>query len=297
MVHVAKEMERRGLTTPLLIGGATTSRQHTAVKIAPGYQGTVVHVLDASRAVGVANVFASKDLERKAKADAENRADQQRLREVFAQEATGAARALARAREHATAARLRRRRPLPPFVGVREVARVPLDEIMPYIDWTFFFTAWELKGKFPQILDHAEQGKAARELFHDAERVLARIVEGKRLTANAAWGFFPARRDGDDLFVSDVRFPMLRQQQEKTASEAGRPYVAGRLRGRGPTTTSARSRSPRASAWRPSRGATTRRTTTITRSSPRPSPIAWPRPSPSACTNRYAAPGTRATSG
>ncbi|MBL8714593.1 MAG: methionine synthase [Myxococcales bacterium] len=225
MVGVAKEMERRGLTTPLLIGGATTSRQHTAVKIAPGYQGTVVHVLDASRAVGVANVFASKDLERRAKADAENRVDQQRLRETFARKNDRPLVPLARAREGRPLLAYADR-PLPPFVGVRQEREIPLAEIVPYIDWTFFFTAWELKGKFPQILDHAEHGKVARELFHDAERVLARIVAGKRLTANAAWGFFPARRDGDDLFVSDVRFPMLRQQQEKTASEAGRPYVS-----------------------------------------------------------------------
>ncbi len=233
MVHVAREMERRGLDLPLLIGGATTSKQHTAVKIAPSYHGPTVHVLDASRAAGV--VSALLDPRKRQELDQENRAEQARLRDLFAKKQQRAMVPLSKARE----GRLRldfRAEDLatPSFVGRREIRGFPLAELVPYVDWTFFFTAWELTGRFPAILEHPEQGKAARELFADAQVVLDRIVKEHRLTASAVYGFWPAASDGDDIVLFDderrarelVRFPMLRQQQVKTGQDAGKPFLS-----------------------------------------------------------------------
>jgi 5-methyltetrahydrofolate--homocysteine methyltransferase len=213
MVNVAAEMQRRGLKLPLLIGGATTSRQHTAVRIAPAYEATCVHVLDASRVVGV--VADLLDPDRAEHLAERNRAEQQRLREQH--EARDARPLLtldaARAnREVVSFADL----PVPDFTGVRTV-QPDLAELRTLIDWQFFFLAWELKGKYPAILDRPE----ARELYDDGNALLDTIIADGSLRARGALGFWPARADGDDILLADgVRLPMLRQQ---TAKPAGRP--------------------------------------------------------------------------
>ena len=209
MVSVAREMERRGLRLPLLIGGATTSKQHTAVRIAPEYSGSTVHVVDASRVVGV--VSSLLDAERRAELDRENRGLQERLR---AQHAGKARRTLL----SLEAARKNRARPafdrpeVPSFTG-RRVVEPPLSTLREYIDWTFFFHAWELRGRFPEILSHPELGHAARELYENAQTLLDEIVAGGSLRARGVFGFWPARACGDDVLLDGgVGFPMLRQQ-------------------------------------------------------------------------------------
>jgi 5-methyltetrahydrofolate--homocysteine methyltransferase len=222
MVHIAKEVQRRGIDKPLLIGGATTSKQHTALKIAPHSTHPVVHVLDASRAVGV--VASLLDPGRKPAFLEENLALQAKLREVYSQRLTKPLVSLGEARRRRLAIDWHEAAPAKPDrLGRRLVADQPLEELLPYIDWTFFFSAWELKGRFPAILDHPEQGAAARDLWANAQELLAEIVAGKKLQAWAVWGFWPAQSDGDDLVLYEdenrshelYRFPMLRQQEEK----------------------------------------------------------------------------------
>ena len=219
MVYVAREMQRRGMDLPLLIGGATTSRQHTAVKVAPQYGREVVHVLDASRAVHV--VASLLDPKLRSALDTDNRAEQERMR---------AAHAGKRPRGIVPYPMARERRPSlswsdatsPPFLGVHELAP-RIDELSPYIDWTFFFTAWELSGKFPAILEHPRFGAAAREVFAAGKDLLAVIARDALLRARGVYGFFPANADGDDIVVftdegrtvERARFHMLRQQSEK----------------------------------------------------------------------------------
>jgi 5-methyltetrahydrofolate--homocysteine methyltransferase len=208
MVTVAKEMTRRQFTIPLLIGGATTSKQHTAVRIAPAYTGATVHVLDASRVIGVvSDLF---DDERRLTFDRDNRVLQEKLR---AQHTTSK-------RPQRTLAEVRAKRarldfsdlPVPAFTGTR-VIEPKLSELREYIDWTFFFHAWELKGKFPAILESPAYGAAARELFSHAEELLDEIQTKRWLSAKGVYGFWPARAEGDDIVLEDgVRFPMLRQQ-------------------------------------------------------------------------------------
>jgi 5-methyltetrahydrofolate--homocysteine methyltransferase len=219
MVHVAKEMERRGLTLPLLIGGATTSRQHTAVKIAPSYHGPTVHVLDASRAVGVVSKLL--DPGQRPAFVAAARAEQQELRELHASKLKKPLVPLALARKNRARTMFRREDvPAPAFLGRRELRDVPLAEIARYIDWTFFFTAWDLPGRFPQILDHPKYGAAARDLYAAGKKLLDEIIAGKLLQANGVYGFWPAASDGDDIVLYTdetrgtelARFPMLRQQ-------------------------------------------------------------------------------------
>ena len=243
MVHVAEEMTRRGMQVPLLIGGATTSRQHTAVKVAPAYAGTTVHVADASRVIDVVSGLLNPD--RRLRFDAANRADQIRLREQYAGRGKRALAAYAAARANPLrtdwdAADL----PVPSFTGRRAV-EVALEALAPYIDWTFFFAAWELKGRYPAILDDPAQGAAARELHAHATALLAEIAAGRRLAARGAYGFWPACADGDDVVLyhpaggeagaERVRFNMLRQQE---AYGDGRPnrsladFIAPRGRGR-----------------------------------------------------------------
>jgi len=205
MVHVAKEMERRGLKLPLLIGGATTSRQHTAVRIAPAYGNETVHVIDASRVVGVVSDLL--DPVRRGVLDVGNREEQERLRELHAEKERRPLLPLTAARAN--------REPLtyddlaePAFTGTRAVEPA-LAELRPYIDWQFFFHAWELKGKFPGILDQP----AARELYDDATEQLEEIVREGLLQARGVYGFWPAHAEGDDVVLEQgVRFPMLRQQ-------------------------------------------------------------------------------------
>jgi 5-methyltetrahydrofolate--homocysteine methyltransferase len=209
MVNVAREMERRGLDLPLLIGGATTSKQHTAVKIAPEYSEPTLHVLDASRVVGV--VSALLDAPRRAELDTENRALQERLREQHAARDRKPLLPLERARENRHRVAFDDLH-LPAFSGVR-VVEPDLATLREYIDWQFFFHAWELKGKFPAILERPE----ARELWDDAQASLDEIVAGGLLQARGVYGFWPAASDGDDIVVHDdneTRFCFLRQQSD-----------------------------------------------------------------------------------
>ncbi len=215
MVNVAREMERRGLDLPLLIGGATTSKQHTAVKIAPEYSQPTVHVLDASRVAGVVSNLL--DGERRVTLDAENRELQERLRAQHAERDRKPLLPL-------EAARANRHRvafddlPVPSFTGTR--ASTPeLSELVRYIDWQFFFHAWELKGKFPAILEQP----AARELYDDAQELLREIVRDRRFAARGVYGFWPARAEGDDVVLEDgTRFPCLRQQTDHRDSRPNR---------------------------------------------------------------------------
>ncbi len=221
MVDVAREMERRGMELPLLIGGATTSRQHTAVRIAPAYSQPVVHVLDASRVVGV--VSALLDPERRERLDAENRTEQERLRDLHAEKERRPLLPLDRARAN-------RHRvgfddlPVPEFTG-RRIVEPDLETLREYVDWQFFFHAWELKGRFPQILEEP----AARELFDDAQRLLDRIVAERLLTARGVFGFWPASSGGDDIVVQsdndEIRFCFLRQQGDYGDSRPNRCFA------------------------------------------------------------------------
>ena len=208
MVDVAKEMTRRGFTMPLLIGGATTSKQHTAVRIAPAYTGPTVHVLDASRVIGVVSDLFDK--ERRPVFDKANRTLQDKLRAQH----TAAKRTLLpldEARDKRWALGFNDL-PTPPFTGTC-VIEPTLTELREYIDWTFFFHAWELKGKFPAILESPSHGAAARELFGHAKELLDEIEAKQWLRAKGVYGFWGARADGDDIVLdSGVRLPMLRQQ-------------------------------------------------------------------------------------
>ena len=236
MVHVAREMQREGFRVPLLIGGATTSAKHTAVKIAPAYPETVIHVKDASRCVGVVEKLTNP--RQKAELDRENRAFQEKEREAFVRR---------RQRKLISYAEALARRftidwnassiPKPEFLGKRVLRDFPLGEIVPYIDWSPFFLAWELSGKYPAILTDPKVGKVASELFADARRLLDRIVREKLFAAHGVYGFFPANSDGDDIIVftdesrskEQCRFPMLRQQWEREGQTAFRSladYIA-----------------------------------------------------------------------
>jgi 5-methyltetrahydrofolate--homocysteine methyltransferase len=222
MVNVAREMERRGLDLPLLIGGATTSRQHTAVKIAPEYGRETIHVLDASRVVGVVSDLL--DAGRRAELDARNREDQERLREQFAERERKPLLPI----EDARANRERLDygdRPQPAFTGTR-VVEPSVEELRGYIDWQFFFHAWELKGRFPAILERPE----ARELYDDAQELLDEIVRDGAFSARGVYGFWPAHADGDDVVLDEgTRFSFLRQQSAYGDSRPNRSladYVA-----------------------------------------------------------------------
>jgi 5-methyltetrahydrofolate--homocysteine methyltransferase len=221
MVHVAKEMERRGIELPLLIGGATTSRQHTAVRIAPAYTQPVVHVIDASRVVGV--VSSLLDPERKRTLDAENRELQAKLRAQHEEREKTPLLPYRIARERRTPVDwFADDVPAPPFLGARTV-EPPLEELRAFIDWTFFFAAWELKGSYPQILDHTTYGAHARELKRDADELLDEIVEAGSLQARGSYGFWRANSEGDDIVLANgVTLPMLRQQADRGPGESNR---------------------------------------------------------------------------
>jgi 5-methyltetrahydrofolate--homocysteine methyltransferase len=219
MVVVAREMERRHVTKPLLIGGATTSRQHTAVRIAPEFSGPTVHVLDASRAVDVVSSLLS-DRQRDGFV-AEVRKEQADLRERYGARKDKQLLTIEQARANHLATDWDALQIAVPWFLGRRVVTPPLEALVPFIDWTFFFSAWELKGRFPAILDHPEYGGPARELYENAQTVLARILSEKRLTARGVYGFWPANSDGDDIVlytddsrrVEAARFHMLRQQE------------------------------------------------------------------------------------
>ncbi len=229
MVHVAKEMERSGLKVPLLIGGATTSKRHTAVKIAPAYGRETVHVIDASRAVPVVGSLINSRTRKEL--DAKNRAEQEEMRRQY---------------ERKTAVQLltyeeAARKKLhvewdeshvytPEFTGRRALRDFPLAELIPYIDWSPFFHTWEMRGRYPDLLNDPARGPAARELFANAQKLLSEIVEKKLLTAHAVYGFYPANSEGDDIVLyADrsrgtelARFHTLRQQKESQ----GKPQLA-----------------------------------------------------------------------
>jgi len=220
MVFVANEMHRRRMTLPLLIGGATTSRQHTAVKIAPEYDQSTVHVLDASRVVDVVSSLLSDD--RRRAFEQENRQLQDKLREQHAARKERPLMSYEAARANRLAIDWSQETiPTPAFIGRRTMLAIPLDELVPYIDWTFFFAAWDLKGRFPEILDHPKYGKAARDLYASAQLLLERIVGEKLLTANAVYGFWPAASVDDDIVLHEdpsrtrelTRIVTLRQQE------------------------------------------------------------------------------------
>jgi 5-methyltetrahydrofolate--homocysteine methyltransferase len=222
MAHVARELMREGLHVPLLIGGATTSRVHTAVKIAPLYDQPVVHVSDASRAVGVVGHLLSQE-QRSAFVES-NRVDQERVRQAHQDRELRALLTLTHARD--------RKYPIdwgvadmpkPSFTGIRVLDEFPLDQIVPLIDWTPFFHAWEVRGRYPEVL----QKPKAKELFEDGQRLLEQIVSQRWLTARAVYGFFPANSVDDDieLYTDDSRsqvlatFHTLRQQLHKAEGQ------------------------------------------------------------------------------
>lgn len=232
MVFVAAEMERRGLDIPLLIGGATTSRTHTAVKIEPAYRrGSTTYVVDASRCVGVvAGLLSPTD---KAKNEAATREEYVRIREQYARGQEVKARAtLEQARENRwRPAEGQSPAPAPSFLGVRAFDAWDLQDLADHIDWTPFFASWELIGRYPLILEDEIVGEAARDLFRDAQVMLKRIIDEKWFTAKGVVGFWPARAEGDDIVVfndegrSDeiARFHTLRQQIRKSN---GKPNLA-----------------------------------------------------------------------
>jgi 5-methyltetrahydrofolate--homocysteine methyltransferase len=229
MVYLAKELDKLNIKIPIMIGGATTSRAHTAVKIAPQYKETVVHVNDASRAVAVA----TKLLQQETKTDyAKNlRTEYDKLREDY----------LSRSREKnfLTIAEARKNKlkldwdnfnPVKPNFAGTKVIEVQLPELVDYIDWTPFFSSWELYGKYPAILSDKVVGEQATALFADAKEMLAQIISGNWIKAKGILGIFPANQaDDDDIIVSDengkerVKFLTLRQQSKKTA---GAPNIA-----------------------------------------------------------------------
>lgn len=224
MVHVAKEMEREELTIPLLIGGATTSVLHTAVKIQPHYDHGVIHVKDASLSVGVVTDLLSK--ERKENRLRETNKRYQELRDMN-KGIRHSFISLEQARKNRPDMHWNNFQPfIPKMIGMEQFTGYDLKEIRNYIDWTFFYHVWELKGKYPEILDHPEKGEEARTLFHDAQTLLDRIVQEKQIQANAVFGIFPANALEDDilLYKDEERksavciLNQLRQQTEKTTS-------------------------------------------------------------------------------
>jgi 5-methyltetrahydrofolate--homocysteine methyltransferase len=240
MVHVAKEMERQGFKLPLLIGGATTSRAHTAVKIAPHYSEPVVHVLDASRAVPVTTSLLSED--GKAEFVAQHRADYEAIRKAHAAPKAKLL-SLPEARRRRTPIVWRKEDvPMPAKTGVQVLDNFPLATLREYIDWTPFFHTWGLKGVYPRILDHEEQGQQARQIFAEANALLDRIIREDLITARGVYGLFPANAVGDDvvLYTDEARhtplaeFHFLRQQTERQESEPSRSlsdFVAPRKTG------------------------------------------------------------------
>jgi 5-methyltetrahydrofolate--homocysteine methyltransferase len=228
MVHVAKEMERRGMKTPLLIGGATTSRIHTSVKIDPVYSGSVVHVLDASKSVPVAQKFLTKDAAEKQQQAFKT--EYEKLREDYKNKQKDKALiSYNEAKQNKVVIDWNKTEIIEPtFLGVKVLKDYPLEELSEYIDWTPFFQTWELAGKYPQILQDEVVGVEATKLFNDAQQLLKKIIDEKMLTANAVFGFFPANSVDDDVEVektghseqSKILLHHLRQQNKKAAGQS-----------------------------------------------------------------------------
>ena len=221
MVHVARELERVGSTLPLLIGGATTSAKHTAVKIAPHYRQPVVHVVDASRCVGVVEKLLNQDA--KSTFANENRKLQSDLVKSYEQRQVKLAPYEQAKIQHFVTDWANVPIEKPAFIGRKILHDLPLRELVPFIDWSPFFMAWEMKGKYPRILDDAHYGPQARILFDDAQSLLRRMIDERLIHARGVYGFWPAASDGDDIVVySDdsratelTRFCMLRQQWQR----------------------------------------------------------------------------------
>ena len=229
MIHIAKEMKRLGMTQPLLIGGATTSRAHTAVKIDPEYDGPVLHVVDASRAVGVCSKLLSELGKDYAANEKEGLA---KVREGYAKHREKKALVpLAYAQEHkpklvfdATTV------PTPKFIGTKLLRSIPIAEVVPYIDWTPFFQTWQLFGKFPRILEDEVVGEQAKSVFADAQKMLRTLQKEQWLTLNAAYGIFPAQSRGEEIILGENgalgSFYSLRQTGEKSKFQALSDFVA-----------------------------------------------------------------------
>ena len=229
MVHVAGEMNRRGLNLPLLIGGATTSKRHTAVKIAPAYRHETIHVVDASRAVPVVGALTKTDT--REALDEKNRREQQEIREQFESRVGTQLISYEEARQHRLHTEWDDHHiAIPEFIGRRVLQNFPLEELVPYIDWSPFFHTWEMRGRYPDLLQDPARGPAARELLANAQELLAEIVAKKLFTARGVYGFFPANSDGDDIIVyrditrtgEQARIHTLRQQRD----QHGKPQLA-----------------------------------------------------------------------
>ena len=243
MIHNASEMERLGMHVPLLIGGATTSKAHTAIKIAPAYSGPVQHVVDASLVVGVCNELLND--ERKAAYATTLKEEQESIRVKFAKDnekddylSLEEARAKSIPTNWETVDI-----PDPSVTGVQVQNLVPLEEIVPYIDWSPFFWSWGLKGVYPKILTHEKYGEEATNLFNDAQKLLEQIIEQKAFACRTAYGLFPANSVGDDveIYTDETRsevlhtFHFLRQQKKKDKSDTYfslADYVAPKSSGR-----------------------------------------------------------------
>ncbi|WP_129716143.1 methionine synthase [Pedobacter sp. SYP-B3415] len=231
MVHFAKEMEREGFDIPLIVGGATTSRIHAAVKIAPNYSGPAIHVLDASRSVTVCSTLMNAETRETYIRDI--RAEYDKAREAHLNKRSDKRfKPIEEARENRFQINMNGMiPPAPAFTGTRVFEDFPLDELVPYIDWTPFFHTWELRGSYPRIFEDKAAGDEARKLFDDAQALLKRILDEKLLTARGVIGFWPANAVGDDVELSvekdghieTVTIHTLRQQAEKTE---GQPYYA-----------------------------------------------------------------------
>ncbi|MGV6859169.1 MAG: methionine synthase [bacterium] len=239
MVNVAKEMTRQGFTIPLMIGGATTSKAHTAVKIEPRYEHGAIYVADASRAVGVATTLLSEDGKPEFLADLREEYEQVRARRANKNEARNLI-PLADAQANPTPIDWSSTQPAAPLQpGITVLKDVPLEELVPFIDWTFFFHAWQLRGRYPKILDDPEKGEEARKLFKDAQAMLEKVIAEKWLSAHAVVGLFPANAVGDDIeiYTDDSRqqvketLHFLRKQGKQPAgsyNESLADYVAPR---------------------------------------------------------------------
>ena len=230
MVHVAGEMERRGLNLPLLIGGATTSKRHTAVKIAPSYKHETIHVVDASRAVPVVGALTRPDARQTL--DQQNRREQEEIRALFESRVGTQLLTYDEALRHKLHTEWDEHHiAVPEFTGRRVLQDFPLAELVPFIDWSPFFHTWEIRGHYPDLLHDPTRGAAARELFENAQELLKEIVGKRLLKANAVYGFYPANSDGDDIVVyADAtrakvlaRLHTLRQQKDNSR---GKPQLA-----------------------------------------------------------------------
>ncbi|MCP5064126.1 MAG: methionine synthase, partial [Ignavibacteriae bacterium] len=239
MVHVAKEMERDGLDIPLLIGGATTSKIHTAVKIDENYSGSVIHVHDASKAVSVSGKLLNTITKEKFTDDISSEYANMRENHKKKHSAKDFV-SISEARENKFKINWETQSiNKPNFIGVKVLQNYSLDEIKNYIDWTPFFIAWEMKGKYPKIFDNEKYGTEAKKLFSDAQTILDKIINEELLTANAVYGIFPANSIDDDIYIYDIEtrqnvitvFHTLRQQKKNSPNIALADFIAPKKSG------------------------------------------------------------------